>query len=267
MCDETNLIRLPAYDALKAELQVLRDELSAAILEQDDLLLQRCKNIEAAYLVRFGGLEYAAYEAECRCLRQKRKLELVIMKRNRQEHIDVGAMEDLLDREFKAYQRQLDEMIQHMNQALDRSRAETLSKADAALLKSLYRKIVKALHPDLHPELSEAKEGLFFRAVAAYQGGNLELMQAIFEMVRSDELHEEADSLHSYMKEKELLTEKLEKVRARTAELQKTYPYTLKEFLDDEAKAAQRREELERLCHMYQAQAEDYQAQIKEYLL
>ncbi len=266
MCDEKKLIPFPQYDALKAEIQQLREELSAAILEQDDLRLQQCKNIEAAYLLRFGGLEYAAYEAECQYLRYKRKLELVIMKRNRQEPVDIQALEKILDQEFQDYQRQLDALIQSMNEALDRSQAETLTEEDAASLKSMYRKIVKALHPDLHPELSDAKAGLFSRAVTAYQDGNLELMQAIFELVRQDDLHEEDASLLSYQKEKEQLVQKLQQVRARTAEIQTTYPYTLKEFLDDEARALQRKEELERLCKAYQAQAEDYKARIKEYL-
>ncbi|MCD8008858.1 MAG: hypothetical protein LUF68_08020, partial [Clostridiales bacterium] len=110
MCEENKLIRLPAYDELKTEIQHLCDELSAAILEQDDLLLQQCKNIEAAYMLRFGGLEYAVYEAECQCLRYKRKLELVITKRNRQEKIDIQALEQVLAREFEEYQNRLEQV-------------------------------------------------------------------------------------------------------------------------------------------------------------
>lgn len=266
MYDEDKLILLPQYDTLRAEVQQLREEISAAILEQDDLLLQQCKNIEAAYLLRFGALEYAVYNAECQCLRYKRKLELVIMKRNRQEKIDIQALERVLDREFREYQGHLDEMIQNMNKALDRSRAKKLSDTDAATLKSMYRKIVKALHPDLHPDISEAKVGLFFRAVAAYEDGNLEVMQAIFELLQNENPLEKENSLSSYMKEKEQLSKKLAEIRSKTAEIQMTYPYTLKEFLDDEAKAIQRTEELERLCELYQTQTEEYKSQIDLYL-
>ncbi|MCD8088550.1 MAG: hypothetical protein LUE22_08220 [Oscillospiraceae bacterium] len=266
MCDENKLIKFPEYDALKTEVQKLREEISAAILEQDDLLLQQCKNIEAAYLLRFGGLEYAAYEAECRCLRYKRKLELVIRKRNRQEPINDKALEKTLDQEFREYQDKLDEMIQNMNEALDRSSAKKLSAADATSLKSMYRTIVKALHPDLHSDLSEAKAELFFRAVAAYQVGNLKVMRAIYDMIKSDDLSEEDKPLLYYMKEKEQLTKRLAKIREKTEEIQMTYPYTLKEFLEDEEKVTQRLDELKALCELYQAQTEEYQAQIKEYL-
>ncbi|MCD8115531.1 MAG: hypothetical protein LUE21_00130 [Oscillospiraceae bacterium] len=62
--------------------------------------------------------------------------------------------------------------------------------------KSMHRKILKALHPDLHPNLSEAKSGLFFRAIASYRDGNLETMQAIVELITRDDTLTEEKSLH-----------------------------------------------------------------------
>lgn len=52
-----------------------------------------------------------------------------------------------------------------MNDALKRSKAEVLSDEDNKELKKLYRKIVKALHPDINPDVSQAQVQLFDNAV------------------------------------------------------------------------------------------------------
>ena len=93
-------------------------------------------------------------------------------KKNRQEKVIISAIEDTLDNEFAEYQKQLDEQIDKMNDALKRSKAEVLSDEDNKELKKLYRKIVKELHPDINPDVSEAQVQLFENAVSAYKNGD-----------------------------------------------------------------------------------------------
>lgn len=40
-------------------------------------MLVECKNIETAYMLALGNLEYKAYELQCAVLRLKRKAELI----------------------------------------------------------------------------------------------------------------------------------------------------------------------------------------------
>ena len=42
-----------------------------------------------------------------------------------------------------------------MNEALERNEAEFLSQEEGKLLKKLYRNIVKVLHPDINPNVTE----------------------------------------------------------------------------------------------------------------
>jgi len=82
-----NIIILhPDFEKLKTEVEKLRTELSMFVLERDNLLYQECKNIEMAYMLSVGALEYKAYEIECAILRLKRKVELIQAKKNRQEN-------------------------------------------------------------------------------------------------------------------------------------------------------------------------------------
>ena len=50
-------------------------------------------------------------------------------------------------------------------------------------LKKLYHRIVKALHPDLNPNLTQAQLNLFNNAVNAYESGDLNTLSIISVMV------------------------------------------------------------------------------------
>ena len=105
-------------------------------------------------MLKLGSLEYKAYEAQCAVMRLKRKVELIQAKKNRQEKVNIAKIDERLDVEFYEYQQKLNEQIDKMNEALEHSKAEYLSEEESKELKKLYRKIVKALHPDINPEVS-----------------------------------------------------------------------------------------------------------------
>lgn len=81
-----------------------------------------CKNIETNYMLKLGGLEYKAYEAQCEALRLKRKPELIQARKNRQEKIILSMIDAILDAEFAEYQAKLNEQIEKVNDALERNK-------------------------------------------------------------------------------------------------------------------------------------------------
>ena len=58
------IIPFPDFQKLKEEIEKLRTELSMLVLERDELRFVICKNIEMEYMLKIGGLEYQAYEAD-----------------------------------------------------------------------------------------------------------------------------------------------------------------------------------------------------------
>lgn len=148
------VVPFPEFAALKAEVEKLRVEISMLLLERDELRFVICKNIETAYMLALGSLEYKAFELNCNVLRIKRKIDLIQAKKNRQEKIALSAIDKLLDKEFVGFQCQLNEQIDKMNKALDHSQGHVLTDEETKQIKKLYRSIVKALHPDLHPEIT-----------------------------------------------------------------------------------------------------------------
>ena len=209
-----NVIVFPDFEKLKNEVEKMRTELSMLLLERDELQFVICKNIETEYMLKLGGIEYKAYEAKCAALRLKRKIELIQAKKNRQEKVIISAIEETLDTEFAEYQKQLNEQIDKMNDALKRSKAEVLSDEDNKKLKKLYRKIVKALHPDINPDVSQAQVQLFDNAVSAYKNGDLGTLRIIGEMVGNSPLPEQhKDALTQLNEEKERVQNLLKAIR------------------------------------------------------
>lgn len=260
-----NVIVFPDFEKLKSEVEKMRTELSMLLLERDELQFVICKNIETEYMLKLGSIEYKAYEAQCAALRLKRKIELIQAKKNRQEKVIISAIEETLDTEFAEYQKQLNEQIDKMNDAVKRSKAEVLSDEDNKKLKKLYRKIVKALHPDINPDVSETQVDLFDNAVQAYKNGDLGTLGIIGEMVGNSPLPEQhKDALTQLNEEKERLQNLLKAIRDSIEQIKSEYPYTMKEIIEDEEQTEQKKKELENILSQYNELISIYKAKIKE---
>ena len=255
------------FERLKSEVEKLRTELSMLVLERDELLLVECKNIETAYMLSIGVLEYKAFEIECAVLRMKRKLELIQAKKNRQEKVVLSKIEELLDIAFAEYQAKLNEQIEKMNAAIERSRGRLLSNEETRELKSLYRAVVKALHPDLHPDLGDAKMRLFHNALVAYGNGDLDGLRIIAAMVAEPaSLYDGPDATTQFTKEKERLSTLLRKVKDRIAEIKTEYPYTMKPVVQSPEKTEARKAELQEYIARLRETLAAYTGKIDEML-
>jgi len=255
----------PDFEKLKTKVEKLRTELSMLVLERDNLLYHECKNIEMAYMLAFGGLEYKAYEIECAILRLKRKAELIQTKKNRQEKIILSKIEQALDSEFAEYKAKLNEQIEKMNAALKRGNAKLLNEEESKELKKLYRAVVKALHPDLHPNQTDAKIQLFHNAVEAYKNGDLKELRIIETMVSKPALPDlDSDGFTILTKEKERLTEQLKVIKDRIAKTKSEYPYTKKPLLQNPEKTSERKSELEEKIKQLSEVLASYTAKIEE---
>ena len=263
--DSWSIMFHPDFDKLKAKVEKLREELIMLVIERDTLLYQECRNIEMKYLLSVGVLEYKAYEIECAILRLKRKAELIQAKINRQEEIVLSEVEENLDFEFAEYQEKLNEQIDKMNAAIERSHRELLSKEEAGELKTLYRAVVRGLHPDLHPDLSAAKIKLFQNAVEAYERGDINGLRIIHAMVSEPAISlENTDSFVVLIKEEDRLTELIEYMKDIISGIKSEYPYTMKSLVQSPLKIEARKAELElhikqlnEILSIYEARIED----------
>ncbi len=262
-----NLILFPDFENLRNEVEKMKTELSMLLSERDELQFVICKNIETQYMLKLGALEYKAYEAQCASLRLKRKIELIQAKKNRQEKISVSAIEAKLDEEFDEYQKQLNEQIEKMNDAINRSNAKVLSDEDTKELKKLYRQIVKLLHPDMNPDVSQTQLKLFDNAVTAYKNGDLPTLKIISEMVCDNPLpHHHQNPMTRLSEEKKRLEKLLKNIKESIDKIKSDYPYIMKDIISDPAKTAQKKQELENILEYYNELIAVYKAKIEEML-
>lgn len=264
---ECTIILFPEFVTLKQDVEKLRTEISMLLLERDELRLVICKNIETAYMLALGSSEYKAFELQCKVLRLRRKIDLIQAKKNRQEKIVLSAIEETLDEEFAEYQRQLDEQINKMNKALDHSKGTPLTEEETKEIKKIYRNIVKALHPDLHPEVTPAQVQLFQNAVEAYEHGDLNSLRTISTMVAEPLVVEPSESALTVLaKEKERLSKTLELIREQIAEIKSEFPYTMRELVESPEKIAEKKEEIEETLAELKEAYDFYSARLKEML-
>lgn len=244
------IVIFPDVEKLQTEIEKLRTELSMLVIEHDELLYVECKNIEMTYMLLLGGLEFKAYELKCTVLRLKRKIELVRAKKNRQEKIELSVIEEILDAEFAKYQEKIKEQLEKMNSAIERYQCKPLSTEEAAELKKLYRAIVKVLHPDLNPEQEKGKVQLFYKAVIAYENGDIDGLRIINEMVSGTVLHEVMPEAKSQMsKERDRLLKLLQNIKDRIAKIKSQYPYTMKEIIVNPEKIQAEKTRLEEIIN------------------
>ena len=108
----------------------------------------------------------------------------------------------------------------------------------AQKIKRLYRKIVKRLHPDVHPDPTEHEKDLLNQAMKAFQEGDLERLEKIWDELSGMDAPE--DVFDDTPEGRSMLREMLEKlkIRLRLLELEidhikSEFPYNIKAFLED----------------------------------
>lgn len=240
------IIEFPDDKKSRERIRELKKTLESLVFERNNLQYVVCENIKTEYLLTFGSLEYKIYKTYCTYLRLKRKKDMIQARKNRQEKIKIEEIDKKLDEEFADYKKKLDEKIGEINEALSRAKLEALSEEETKLLKKLYKNIVKKLHPDINPSVTDAEKELFYTATEAYKNGDLPSLQIIYDLVCSDDdIKDEDLSGKSLDDEVERLEGLVGQIQDYINIIKSTPPYTWSIYLEDEKKKSERLKSLE----------------------
>ena len=256
--DKNDVVVYPLLEKLKEEVEKLRNEFLALVIERDELNIE-CKNIEMEYMLAIGVLELKIHELECRILYLKREIEMIQAVRNLQKELDLSEIEDELDTEFEEYKARVDEQAEKVNEARERSRRQSERVHDEYEnydepkqagnviheLKKLYRAIMKKLHPDVNPDVDEAGIRLIHQANDAYEDGDIESLRMIMAMIDKPEFAESRpDDTMRLQEERARFIKLIQMIRNEIAGIKSKYPYTMKSFLKDPEKIAAHKAQL-----------------------
>lgn len=263
----SDIILSPEYEALKSKIDKLNKDLTALIMERDELIYHICPGIESEYMLKIGTLEYKAFEFQCKILRIKRKIELIQQKFNRQEAVVLPLIEEQLDNEYAEYEAKLKEKLDSINNALDFARLKTLSAKDTKELKCIYRKIVKRLHPDMNPDITETERKLFLNAVAAYKNADLKMLKSLEILLDeiSDDI-EDYSSLEILKNKKETFRKHIQSLIEDIEKVKKAFPYNQKEFLLNDEKVGEKQAQLNDLIKQYKEMYKHYEDKLSALL-
>jgi seryl-tRNA synthetase len=216
-------------------------------------------------MYEIGVLEYTVYQAECAVLRLRRSAELIQAKINRKEAVDLEAIEQQLDEEFREYQEKLDEQIEAMRRALDRNEMIPLSNKEVTEIKKLYRSIAMKLHPDIYPELSDEHLDLFRSATRAYKNCDIASLRIIDVLIdASPATNKQFEHPLDFENEVKRLNEMISMVRKDIEAIKSSYPYTMKQLLSDPVQVEQKKRELDERIEELQHLRSSYEDRITE---
>ncbi len=205
----------PEFERTSDECSMRRQELAELFEEYEYLNRTLIPNLEALYLTRIGGLRYELLQTQIRVRRLRRKCELIQAALNRGEPVDITAIENKLDLEFREWMLRLQSDYADLRYAELRL-SHLLSEEESEEFRALFRALAKKLHPDVNPDQSDAAKNLWLQVQAAYENGYLERLRAL--ALLADDIPEDytlPDSLNLIRDKLSSLIEKILMMRER----------------------------------------------------
>ncbi len=211
----------------------------AYLLEEYEKLLIRRDQLErdagsyqTAFDAEFGDFLIINFELKVKCIRVKKEIAYCRRRINRGLSIDVDRMKTEIDSEMKLYKLQFNEMIAGVKGAKE---TEKVSDYEYRLSRKIYKKIVKAIHPDIYPMTTEDEnlKELWNRVVKAYHKLDTKSLADLDVLVKKalEDLGEEAFEVDLTD-----IEDRIERVERQINEILTTEPYTYGEILNDEEK-------------------------------
>ena len=167
---------------LAQEVESAQNALLTRIEQLDTLRYVEAPKLRNEYMVKIGTVEDEVLEAELNAKMLQRKLELIQIRRNRREPIDIAEIDRQIEFERKELLKQA-EVADTAGQQLPQ-----LSEVQQGELQALYHKIVENFHPQVHPNLTDTEKALYEKAVDAYRNRNLDALKLIDEILFKDNI-------------------------------------------------------------------------------
>ena len=167
---------------LAQEVESAQNALLTRIEQLDTLRYVEAPKLRSEYMVKIGTSEEEVLDAELNTKMLQRKLELIQIKRNRREPIDMAE----IDQQIEAERKELLEQAEVADAAGQQLPQLTEEQQDE--LQKLYHKIVENFHPQVHPNLTDTEKALYEKAVEAYRSRNLDALKLIDEILFKDNI-------------------------------------------------------------------------------
>lgn len=151
------------------------NRLEELILQKEDLK-KECFHLDQQYLRIFGKLLMAVFESKIRCIELKKKIQLAQKEINKGQKINISEINKRIEIQMIEYYLKISKMHKEYDTA---NSFTAIDIATLEKIKSLYRKLVKFLHPDLNPQITanERYTEVWEMVQTAYKLNDLDLLE------------------------------------------------------------------------------------------
>ena len=232
------------------------------VLLRRDSLRKEAEQYHLEYINTFGDLIIKAFEQKVECIKKKKMIAYCQTQMNNGKPIHAVSLDMFIEQEMEEYRNELQVIVKEVKIAKD---AEEVPASDITKIKKIYHKLVKMVHPDLHPELSENEtvKDYWQRIMIAYTYNQLEEIEGLQVLVAK---YLEDEGLQDTDIEIEDIDDKIKGVEEEIQYITTTNPYLYKKLLhDQEAKMNKMQEYLDEIAtyEMYAAQLDEVLAGFK----
>ena len=148
------------------------------LLLRKSALKKECFQLEQEYTRLFGEAILKLYRLQIECAKKKKTIEFCQAAVNRGEEPDERKLQEFILKETRELQEHFRKMSEEYEVAKS---AVKITEADLAKIRKIYRRTVKLLHPDIHPEVAESEDlkDLWNRVSVAYACNDLKELEEL----------------------------------------------------------------------------------------
>jgi hypothetical protein len=234
----------PEYKMLQMRYDILKKEFTELFAQKNDMLSQEEQVLTALYLTAVGQKQHQKYCLTVEIKMIMQRISLFQAYFNRNELPDVAVIEQKMEKQFAEYQQKINNEAKRIALAKAFLKDGFLSEGDVKKLKEVYRLIVKKLHPDINPNVTELEKDLFVKAQAAYDLCDLTALNAILLSLEMN-AGSEAVAPIDLKAQVAVLEEHVSKLNGLIAKLEKQFPFTYRDKLADEVWIAAEQQQLD----------------------
>lgn len=247
---------------LRARFNTLKKEFSELFALKNEMLSHKGPFLTSLYLELIGRKLYEHYCLKVELSKLKERMTLLQVYINRNESPDLQAVDEKIEILFSEYQKKIEEEAQNLAAAREYlTNGKFLSDEEVKELKSLYYTIVKWLHPDINPDLTEEQKELFVKAQAAYELLDLNTLRLILVSLEIGKLYV-TDSLNlEEMVEK--LIKNIDGLKAQIDKMNLEFPFIFKEKIHNQEWVKSEQKEIQKEIDALIVEIEKY----KQYVI
>lgn len=215
------------------ELKKAEQEFLELFAKKEKLMTEEKSSTFIEYINLIGRQEFEIFNLEIELKALKLRIKLAQSYLNRQEKPDLKAISKKISDLWKSYKDQLQSMMEGIDMA---NEAIHINPDDIKDARIIYRTLMKRLHPDLHPELDVKYQEIFIAAQAAYKMHDVLALRRIMikYQLYLDDIEEPDLSSEKVSDRLTLLISQNECLKVEIAELERSFPLNMREFLQDD---------------------------------